>query len=245
MGFVSSEKLQIASFNHWLQEITIIPNRVQVITIPTRNLETLPLKPRLCSWKQVIPKHKDPLPTTIPHISYLQTDNHREFTHKQLLALGHLRRFFFLGAPNIGPLTYLGQVGRNPPGSSPAKRRSNRRLLFYSDIGRIGQQKKKVWNFKRNLHSQILIKFRSQFKLNNMFHFYKNLSDSNLPRLFLAFHIHTTPPQKKKSSCAQRCCREEELRHVSTRAWYLVYSVLGGRDDFSPPNEGKDYTCGI
>ena len=94
------------------------------------------------------------------------------YTHKQLLALGHLSRLFFLGAPNIGPLTYLGQVGRNPPGNPAGEKKVQPEVVFlFWHRKNWATTKKNVWSFKRNLHSQILIKFRSQFKLNNMFHF--------------------------------------------------------------------------
>lgn len=57
------------------------------------------------------------------HIYYI-------YTHKQLLALGHLSRLFFLGAPNIGPLTYLGQVGRNPPGNPAGEKKVQPEVAF-------------------------------------------------------------------------------------------------------------------
>lgn len=52
-------------------------------------------------------------------------------------------QIFFLGAPNIGPLTYLGQVGRNPPGNLRGKEGPTGGCFFILTKEELGNNKKK------------------------------------------------------------------------------------------------------
>ena len=101
------------------------------------------------------------------HIYYI-------YTHKQLLALSHLRRLFFLGAPNIGPLTYLGQVGRNPPGNPAGEKKVPPEVVFLFWHRKNWATTKKRFGTLKETYT--LKSWSSlDFELNNVFHF-KNIS---------------------------------------------------------------------
>ena len=106
-------------------------------------------------------------PAYVIHIYYI-------YTHKQLLALSHLRRLFFLGAPNIGPLTYLGQVGRNPPGNPAGEKKVPPEVVFLFWHRKNWATTKKRFGTLKETYT--LKSWSSlDFELNNVFHF-KNIS---------------------------------------------------------------------
>ena len=140
-------------------------------------------------------------------------------------------QILFLGAPNIGPLTYLGQVGRNPPGNPAGKRRSNRRLLFCSDIGRMGQQQKKRFGTLKETYtlkswsSLDLIRTKQHVSL------YKKSLRLQSSKMFLSLPY---PPRKKHQVVPEGAAvrRNSDMCPPERGTWY---SVLGGIGWFFTP----------